>query len=95
MIHTQAEFRDRWYALMHEGYLVSKPVHPSRFRIGRYRIGWFRRLNSRDIPADPRVLEPYVMRTYYFLDSVDVRPTSTVRFVSDAGATDMAGEEAG
>jgi hypothetical protein len=96
MIHTQPEFRDRWYALMHEGYLVSKPFHPSRFRIGRYRIGWFRRrLSTRDIPADPRVLEPYVMRTYYFLDSVDVRPTSLVRNVSDAGATDMAGDEAG
>jgi hypothetical protein len=58
------EHRERWFALMQEGYLISRPA-PRR--------GWRRiaRLikpySINDIPGDPRVLEPFVMRTRFYL----------------------------
>ncbi len=74
MIHIMKEYKDRWLALMEEGYLISKPFY--RYRITLWWInagGRRRKLDTHDIPSDPRVLEPYVMRTYYFLDSLDAR----------------------
>jgi hypothetical protein len=52
----------RWLALMQEGYLISAPLA----RKGHERD----RFTEDDIPLDPRVLEPFVMRTHYYLAEV-------------------------
>ena len=39
MIHGDSEYRERWFALMKEGYLVSKPFQRSRIHIGFIRAG--------------------------------------------------------
>lgn len=69
---------------MKEGYLISKPFSRNRLRIKvtimnirLLKLGLLGRktnYNEKDIPGDPRVLEPYVMRTYYFLESVGLVP---------------------
>jgi len=76
----ELDYEGRWFALMLEGYLVSKPFQRRR-RLFRLRLGrhtfmkgiplWrLRGYDRRDIPEDPRVLEPYAMRTHYLLSSV-------------------------
>jgi hypothetical protein len=59
LIHTDPEYRARWLALIQEGYLISAPQP----RKGR----WGKPFTFDDIPPDPRVLEPFVMRTRFFL----------------------------
>ncbi len=77
LIHGNDEYRKRWFALMQEGYLISKPFPRSRIQIRNLHLGGRRKNHSeRDIPNDPRVLEPFVMRTYYFLDSLSVSGTT-------------------
>lgn len=73
LIHGDPEYRERWLALMREGYLVSKPFPRGRLSfagpLGIVLFGRRRGYGRGDIPADPRVLEPYVMRTHYFLET--------------------------
>lgn len=84
MIHGDSEYRERWFALMKEGYLVSKPFQRSRIHIGFIRAGGrHRNLSKVDIPEDPRVLEPFVMRTYYFLDTLTERELKDEQFAFD------------
>jgi hypothetical protein len=84
LIHANAEYTERWLALMKEGYLISKPFYRHRIRFWHIRAGGRRRkLDRHDIPADPRVLEPYVMRTYYFLDSLQARELDDPRLAID------------
>jgi hypothetical protein len=75
----ELDYAGRWFALMQEGYLVSKPFQRRR-RIGRLRVRgrtllrgiplWRRRgYDHHDIPEDPRSLEPFVMRTHYLLSA--------------------------
>jgi hypothetical protein len=84
MIHGDSEYRERWFRLMQEGYLVSKPFQRSRIHIGFIRAGGrHRNLSKADIPEDPRVLEPFVMRTYYFLDTLTERELKDEQFAFD------------
>jgi hypothetical protein len=62
-VEPEMDFRERWFALMREGYLISKPF-PRRFRRGYN--------PHRDIPSDPRNLEPFVMRTHSLMTSVPI-----------------------
>jgi hypothetical protein len=62
-IHTDPFYRKRWLDLMREGYLVSRPF-PRPDHEGQ--------LDEYDIPADPRILEPFVMRVHYFFNTVNV-----------------------
>jgi hypothetical protein len=89
MIHSVPEYKARWFALMQEGYLVSKPFQRSRINVGFIHTGGrHRNLGMADIPDDPRALEPFVMRTYYFLDSLDMRElTNEHRAVDEDGAS--------
>jgi hypothetical protein len=69
-LKNKLDYQERWLALMREGYLVSRPFRMRR-RIAGLPLLWRRhRYGARDIPADPRSLEPYVIRTHYFLTSV-------------------------
>jgi hypothetical protein len=87
MIHgvkEYKEYKERWFALMREGYLVSKPFQRSRINIGFIHTGGrHRHLSMADIPEDPRVLEPFVMRTYYFLDTLDEKELKNERLAVD------------
>jgi hypothetical protein len=77
LIRTNPEYRDRWLALMEEGYLISAP-QPRRGYLGKH-------FNADDIPPDPRILEPFVMRTRFFLAEARLgkRVSSTsVRFTT-------------
>jgi hypothetical protein len=84
MIHSEPEYKARWFALMREGYLVSKPFQRSRINIGFIHTGGrHRHLSMADIPEDPRVLEPFVMRTYYFLDTLNEKELKNERLAVD------------
>lgn len=74
LIHSDDEYRERNLALLREGYLVSKPFARKRVRLGkRFSIlGTRRHYGPGDIPDDPRVLEPYMIRTHYYLETVDL-----------------------
>lgn len=65
------DYRERWFALMQEGYLISKPFH-GQVKLFGVNLFWRRRTYSsdRDIPADPRTLEPFLMRTHSLMTSV-------------------------
>ncbi len=65
------DFQERWYALMIEGYLVSKPFR-QRAKLFGLPLFWRRRTYNitRDVPSDPRILEPFVIRSYSYMTSV-------------------------
>ncbi len=65
------DFKARWFALMLEGYLISKPFQPRIKFLGVLPL-WRRKSYAidHDIPADPRVLEPFVMRSHNLMTSV-------------------------
>ncbi len=58
LIHNNPEYRDRWLALLNEGYIVIPPLR---------RVFGGKKYSQRDIPDDPRILEPFVMRERFFL----------------------------
>jgi hypothetical protein len=60
-VHTDPFYRDRWLKFLREGYLVSRPF-PRQGKAG---------YDEQDIPDDPRVLEPYIGRQYFFLNSIN------------------------
>jgi hypothetical protein len=60
-VHTDPFYRDRWLEFLREGYLVSRPF--PRQGVPGY--------DEQDIPDDPRVLEPYVGRQYFFMNSIN------------------------
>jgi hypothetical protein len=65
------DYRERWFALMQEGYLISKPFR-RKVKMFGVNLLW-RHWNydiKQDIPKDPRTLEPYVMRTHSLMTSV-------------------------
>ncbi len=65
------DFKARWFALMQEGYLISKPFQRRIKFLGVLPL-WRRRdyAIDHDIPADPRILEPFVMRSHNLMTSV-------------------------
>jgi hypothetical protein len=79
MIHTQLEYRERRFALMHEGYLFTKPFRPTRFRVGPLAFAQRRAPTHQDIPADPRALEPYSVRPYQFAEEFRLPASLTER----------------
>ena len=62
LIYSDVEHQARWLALMNEGYLITAPLAVDGTSGSAF--------TAADIPPDPRVLEPYVMRTHYFLTDV-------------------------
>lgn len=73
-IHTDPFYRERWLKLVREGYLMSRPfAHEPHGRVfGREQGTDSVIFDVHDIPADPRVLEPFVMRTHYFLETLSL-----------------------
>jgi hypothetical protein len=68
----ELDYRERWFALMEEGYLVSKPFH-RRIKLFGRPLPWLRwqKYNiNKDIPEDPRILEPFVVRTHNFMTAI-------------------------
>jgi hypothetical protein len=62
-IHMDADYYERWFALLREGYMISRPFPPTRKG-----LRFMKAVRYRDsVPDDPRVLEAFVMRTHYFL----------------------------
>jgi hypothetical protein len=66
------EHRARWVALMREGYLIMRPL-PRWSRRWRATLLRANPHGIRDIPPDPRILEPFVMRTRFFLVEARLR----------------------
>jgi hypothetical protein len=82
LIRTDPRYRDRWLALLQEGYLVSAPFHRRRKLFNKlpWIFPWFRRkmgYDIHDIPDDPRKLEPYVIRAHYFLETLELPEEKT------------------
>jgi len=65
-VHTDPFYRERWLKFLREGYLVSRPF-PRKHRARRGKAGY----DEHDIPDDPRVLEPFVGRQYFFMNSIN------------------------
>jgi hypothetical protein len=63
-IHTDVEYRTRWLRLLTDGYLLSRPLPREEMKNKKDKY------DQTDIPPDPRYLEPYVVRTYFFLKTV-------------------------
>lgn len=64
-IHCDNFYRKRWLNLMREGYLISRPF-------AHQTIGGKPVYTVEDIPDDPRLLEPFVMRTHYVFNTLDL-----------------------
>jgi hypothetical protein len=92
LIRSHRDYQARWLALMRERYLVSRPFRPRRklFKVVPLPFGRRRVLTFDDIPEDPRVLEPYVIRAYYFLETVALPDDDLL--VSTPKATDHASD---
>jgi hypothetical protein len=85
-VHTDPFYRKRWLWYMNEGYLFSRPF-PRAERLSQFSRSGIPIVHKvhrdlyaedellydkHDIPPDPRVLEPFVMRLHYFLKPLDV-----------------------
>ena len=75
-IWVDEEYQAKWLKYMEEGYIISRPFP-------RQERSWYtlyikkrpiKQISADDIPADPRVLEPFVMRSHYFLETIDSSP---------------------
>ena len=72
-LYRPTDYRERWFALMQEGYLVSKPFLRRIKLFGRIPLFWLRWRKydiRKDIPQDPRILEPFVMRSHNFMTEI-------------------------
>lgn len=68
LIHTNPKYKQRWLKLLSEGYLFSHVSEPAPYR---------HRVDERDIPNDPRILEPFVIRMHYFLKTIHLGEKNT------------------
>jgi hypothetical protein len=74
-VHQDPVCRDRWLRLRDEGYLISHPKDVSQSTDPSHLTALNQPTNrQRTIPDDPRILEPFVMRIHFFLETADGAP---------------------
>ena len=70
-IHIDPFYQRQWLKYMEEGYIISRPfARTKRDLTTFFRKSPVKGVSVLDIPEDPRVLEPFVMRTHYFLETI-------------------------
>jgi hypothetical protein len=71
-VHTDPVYQRLWLDLLNDGYLITKPFpphHEAQAGSSASSTGYFA---GSDIPPDPRILEPFVMRVHYFRVTLNV-----------------------